>query len=122
MVASRVPPSGDLAHSPGMCPDQESNQQSPGLQASTPSTEPHQPGLIASFFETLETIDLQCALLVLYFTSWSFLSLLLVAPYKPRSEFWNALGLSLQAAWFSIYISSLGISLTIVALIAITFN
>ena len=38
-VASRVPPAGDLACSPGMCPDWELNQQPSGLQASTQSTE-----------------------------------------------------------------------------------
>ena len=26
VVASHVPPTGDLAHNPGMCPDWESNQ------------------------------------------------------------------------------------------------
>ena len=26
VVASQVPPTGDLAHKPGMCPDWESNQ------------------------------------------------------------------------------------------------
>ena len=26
VVASTVPPTGDLAHNPGMCPDWESNQ------------------------------------------------------------------------------------------------
>ena len=45
VVASRVPPSGDLACNPGVCPDQESNQQPPGSQAHTQSTEPQQPGL-----------------------------------------------------------------------------
>ena len=40
MVASRVPPTGDLALNPGMCPDRESNQQS--SQAGAQSTEPHQ--------------------------------------------------------------------------------
>ena len=44
VVASCVPPTGDLACNPGMCPDWESNQQPIGLQASTQSTEPHQPG------------------------------------------------------------------------------
>ena len=44
VVASHVPPTGDLAHNPGMCPDWESNQRLFGLQASTQSTEPHQPG------------------------------------------------------------------------------
>ena len=36
---------GNLAHNPGMCPDWESNRQPLSLQASTQSTEPHQPGL-----------------------------------------------------------------------------
>ena len=39
-----TPPTGDLAHNPGMCPDQESNQWPFSLQADTQSTEPHQPG------------------------------------------------------------------------------
>ena len=34
----------DVAHNPGMCPDWESNRQPLGSQASTQSTEPHQPG------------------------------------------------------------------------------
>ena len=45
VVASCVPPSGDLAHNPGMCPYWESNQRPFGWQASTQSTELHQPGL-----------------------------------------------------------------------------
>ena len=45
MVASRTPPTGDLARNPGMCSHWESNQQPFGSQASTPYTEPHQPGL-----------------------------------------------------------------------------
>ena len=36
---------GDLAHNPGMCPDWEWNQRPFGSQASTQSTESHQPGL-----------------------------------------------------------------------------
>ena len=39
-----MPPTGDLAGNPGMCPDWESNQQPFGSQASTQSTELHQPG------------------------------------------------------------------------------
>ena len=27
VVASHMPPTGDLAHNPGMCPDQQSSQQ-----------------------------------------------------------------------------------------------
>ena len=33
MVASQMPPTGDLAHNPGMCPDWESNQRPFDLQA-----------------------------------------------------------------------------------------
>ena len=44
VIASRVPPTGDLARNSGMCPDWESNQQPFGLYASTQSTNPHQPG------------------------------------------------------------------------------
>ena len=42
-VASHVPPAGDLARNPGMCPDWESNWRPFGSQAGTQSTEPHQP-------------------------------------------------------------------------------
>ena len=44
VVASHVPPTGDLAHNPGMRPDQESNLQPFSLQAHTQSTEQHEPG------------------------------------------------------------------------------
>ena len=44
VVASHAPPTGDLAGNPGMCPDWKSNCQPFGLQASTQSAEPHQPG------------------------------------------------------------------------------
>ena len=44
MIASCVPPTGDLAYNPGLCPDWESNHQPFGSQAMTQSTEPHQPG------------------------------------------------------------------------------
>ena len=45
MVASGVPPAGDLACNPGMCPDGESNRRPFGLQVGAQSTEPQQPGL-----------------------------------------------------------------------------
>ena len=32
VVASHTPPTGDLAHNPGMCPDRESNRWPSGLQ------------------------------------------------------------------------------------------
>ena len=41
---SCVPPTGDLARNPGMCPDLELNQRPFDSQASTQSTELHQPG------------------------------------------------------------------------------
>ena len=43
LAASWVPPTGDPACNPGMCPDQELNQQPFGSQVNTQSTEPHQP-------------------------------------------------------------------------------
>ena len=46
VFASRTPPTGDLAHNPGMCPDWESNWRPFGSQAGAQSTEPHQPELI----------------------------------------------------------------------------
>ena len=39
------PPTGNLAHTPDMCPDWESNQRPFGLHAGAQSTEPHQLGL-----------------------------------------------------------------------------
>ena len=47
VVVSRAPPTGDLAHNPGMCPDWESNWQPFASQSSTQSTEPHQPGQVS---------------------------------------------------------------------------
>ena len=46
VVASHPPPTGDLAHNPGMCPDWESHRRPFGSQASAQSTKPHQPGHI----------------------------------------------------------------------------
>ena len=45
VVAFRAPPSGDLAHNPGKCPDWESNWRPFSSQASTQPTEPHQSGI-----------------------------------------------------------------------------
>ena len=39
VVASHAPPTGDLAHNAGMCPDREWNRQPFGLQADVQSTE-----------------------------------------------------------------------------------
>ena len=49
LVASRVPPPGDLAQNPGMCPDQESNWRPSTLQNDAQSTEPHWSGRETGF-------------------------------------------------------------------------
>ena len=46
MVASYIPPAGDLACNPGMCPDQESNLRPFASRARAQSTELHQPGVL----------------------------------------------------------------------------
>ena len=43
-VASRMPPFGNVARNPGMCPDWESNPRPFSLQGNAQSTEPHQLG------------------------------------------------------------------------------
>ena len=43
VVASCMPPTGGLAHNPGMCPDWDLNWRPFGLQAHAQSTELHQP-------------------------------------------------------------------------------
>ena len=48
VVASYTPPTGDLAHNPGMSPDWESNPCTLVLQSGAQSTELHQPGLFSS--------------------------------------------------------------------------
>ena len=49
--ASHMPPTGDLAHNPGVCPDWESNWRPFGSQAGTQFTESQQPGLQLHFFK-----------------------------------------------------------------------
>ena len=56
VVASRVPPTGDLVDTPGMYPDWESNWWTFALQSSAQSTEPHQPRLTVLFFCFFESI------------------------------------------------------------------
>ena len=57
IVASRTPPTGDLAHNPGMCPDWELNWRPFGSQASTQSTEPHPPGLYLILEENVKMVS-----------------------------------------------------------------
>ena len=54
LVASHTPPTGDLAHNPGMCPDWESNWRPFGLHARAQSTEPPQPGVHVTFLPRRE--------------------------------------------------------------------
>ena len=44
VVATCVPPTGDLACNPGMCPDWKSNWLPFASYSGAQSTEPHQPG------------------------------------------------------------------------------
>ena len=60
VVASYVPPTGDLACNPGTCPDWESNWQPFCSQAGAQSTEPHQPGLNA-FAKMRSGLSVLCA-------------------------------------------------------------
>ena len=61
VVASCTPPTGDLACNLGICPDWESNRRPFGLQASTQSTEPHQPGLFV-LIEATSNVYFWCGL------------------------------------------------------------
>ena len=54
VVASVTPPTRDLAQNPGTCHDGELNWWPFGSQASTQSTEPHQPGLKVLFLVSLK--------------------------------------------------------------------
>ena len=44
VVAPHMPPTGDLACNPGVCPNWELNRQPFASQLGAQSTEPHQPG------------------------------------------------------------------------------
>ena len=67
VVASHVPLVGDLACNPGMCPDWELNRWPFGSQAGTQSTEPHQPGQMYFFFETMFLCQLRNNKLMYFF-------------------------------------------------------
>ena len=59
VVASRARPTEDLAGNPDMCPDWELTQRPCGSQASTQSTELHQPGLKCVLFKKKKKKQLQ---------------------------------------------------------------
>ena len=56
VVASHAPPTGD----PGMCPDLDLNWQPLGLQASTQSTEPYQPGQLMALLSSSMSLLIFC--------------------------------------------------------------
>ena len=53
LVASCAPPTGYLAHNPGMCPDWESNQGTFSLWYNAQPTEPHQSEYIILIYTEL---------------------------------------------------------------------
>ena len=80
MVASHMPPTGDLSHNPGMCPDWESKQGLFGSQVSTQSTEPHQPGIL---FKVLSSFYLLLTFIVDMIDVPIFLPLPIFYPAPP---------------------------------------
>ena len=72
VVASHASPTGDMACNPGMCPDSESNQPLFGLQVSTQSTEPHQPGPLSPFITYL--LDSVLNIFVSFTTAFTMMS------------------------------------------------
>ena len=60
VVASHMPPTGDLAHNPGMCPNWELNWWPFGSQSSVQYTEQHQPGLISYLLHYIFTVAFLC--------------------------------------------------------------
>ena len=72
VVASHMPPTGDLACNSGMCPDRESNQRPFGSQAHAQSTELHQPGLDLVFIgiRLLPGVTVKRHNLLMRFMAW----------------------------------------------------
>ena len=61
VVTSGTPPTGHLAHNPGMCPDWEWNQRPLGSQACAQFVEPHQPGLKLCILKNcMHSLELTC--------------------------------------------------------------
>ena len=53
VVASCMPPTGALAHIPGMCPDWESNRTPFDSKDTIQPIEPHQPGHYTAIFKVI---------------------------------------------------------------------
>ena len=61
---SCTPPTGDLAHNPGMCPDWGLNWRPFVLQAGAQSTELHEPGqVLVDFKGHLSSVNIKTAFL-----------------------------------------------------------
>ena len=63
VVDCHMPPTGDRAGNSGLCPDCELNRQPFGWQASTQSTEAHQPGLIFFYSNILPGFGIKIMLI-----------------------------------------------------------
>ena len=57
VVASHMPPTGDLSCNQGMCPDWGSNQRPLGSQSGTQSSEPLLPGNVCQFFLEVDILN-----------------------------------------------------------------
>ena len=81
--ASPAPPTGDLAHNPGMCPDWELNPEPFGSQAHAQSAELHQPGWNLISNEHLSTCIKQnidhLKLSILYFITDIYFQIILLS-------------------------------------------
>ena len=94
VVAFHGPPTGDLAHNRGMCPDWESNQWPFGSQADTQSTEPHQPGPYIIFKSITNTREIIPHFSWLYkntldpWTMWELRALIPLHSWKSACNFW----------------------------------
>ena len=73
LAASHLPPTGNLACSPGVCPDWELNQQPFGSQAGIQSPEPYQPGLR---YIIEQIIDSESSFVLFHSFKWTDYSLL----------------------------------------------
>ena len=90
LVASHMLPTGDLTRNPGMCPDWELNLWPFGFQASTQSTEPHQPG------------QMLCPFLIVFFLLVNCENSLCILHRSPLSDIWFANIFPILLAIFSL--------------------
>ena len=93
VVTSHMPPAGDLARNPGMCPDWESNWKPCGSQASAQSTEPHQPGCCVHVYKMQCLLNNACCTCSMQDTYYMhFLQGTMTAVCAPCVTLWVGLG------------------------------